>query len=56
MSASTEEIARDIVVASITGRPTIWTASELAELYSEVVKAVGEATRAETAAHKRHYS
>lgn len=56
MSASSEEIARDIVVAAIANRTTVWNGQELAQLYSQVLKAVGEAARAESDAHRAHYA
>ncbi len=55
MSASNEEIARDIVVANLVGYTSVYPAEQVAAMYKAVLKAVGEAVRDEAEAHDAHY-
>lgn len=55
MSFSAEEVARDILVAAVSGRHTGVPDGEwLGKQYKALVKAVGEASRDEVAARREH--
>ncbi|MCD9096176.1 hypothetical protein [Luteimonas fraxinea] len=56
MAATNEEIARDIVIANISAQTAILANATLTEMYKTVLKAVGEASRAEADAHSVHYN
>lgn len=55
MSATKEEIARDLLVAAIAGKPGTITGEYLGQQFAVLLTAIGEASRAESAATSRYY-
>jgi len=53
MAASSEEIARDILVAAASGSPSCPSGEWLGEQYKAILKAVGEARQEEVQAMRR---